>query len=347
MAGIMQQFKSKPPSWAMKVFRFICHPDFQEEIEGDLLENYQADIKKYGKNIALRRFYIELLSVLRPNLIFNLNTAAMIKYRNWLFLLLAAFLVVIASVAPFLPGPKNSFSYSISKFAQTTGYLGLFFLPFGLTWLIIEICNKKGQKLNRWTNGYYPAWLTISPFVVLITIQLIVAIWEGPRKEMLRFIPIYLFVAVSIYFIQKLKQKSEYHFNKTPIYVILIPLVALFSSQVVVEKLASLTRESAIKKTEPLIAAIEKFKSEHGQYPDKIEDLEGVYISAIPTFAIMSTSFYRYERMGDMYTLSFERSWHWNATEVVMYNCFAQKNMKNNFKTFATSHANWRYWMAD
>ena len=63
------------------------------------------------------------------------------KPRNWLLLLLIPLLVVIASVAPFLPGPSNYFSHGISQFAQAIGHIGLPFVPFGLVWLIIEMRN--------------------------------------------------------------------------------------------------------------------------------------------------------------------------------------------------------------
>ncbi|MGZ5220312.1 MAG: hypothetical protein ACXWC7_09540, partial [Chitinophagaceae bacterium] len=76
------------------------------------------------------------------------------KPGNWLLPLLLPLLVAVASLAPFLPGSGNNFSHGISQFAQTIGYIGLPFVPFGLVWLIIEMRNKNGQQLNRWTNGY-------------------------------------------------------------------------------------------------------------------------------------------------------------------------------------------------
>lgn len=63
----------QPPKWALKALRFICHPDFIEEIEGDVLEKYHADREKYGLKTARKQLFRHLLSVAKPNLIFNLN----------------------------------------------------------------------------------------------------------------------------------------------------------------------------------------------------------------------------------------------------------------------------------
>ncbi|WP_373553853.1 permease prefix domain 2-containing transporter [Haliscomenobacter sp.] len=144
----MDQFEKQPPSWAMTLLRIIVHPEFQEEIEGDLQEKYHRDLQKYGLKIARRRLYAELFSIVKPNLIFNVNRNTM-KPKNWLPLLLLSLLVAVASVAPFLPGSSNNFAHGISQFAQTIGYIALPFVPFGLGWLIIEMRNKNGQQLNR------------------------------------------------------------------------------------------------------------------------------------------------------------------------------------------------------
>jgi hypothetical protein len=40
----MEQLENKPPGWAMALLHFIIHPEFREEIEGDLLEKYRVDL---------------------------------------------------------------------------------------------------------------------------------------------------------------------------------------------------------------------------------------------------------------------------------------------------------------
>ena len=50
----MDRFEKQPPGWAITLLRILIHPEFQEEIEGDLLEKYQRDLQKYGPKIARR-----------------------------------------------------------------------------------------------------------------------------------------------------------------------------------------------------------------------------------------------------------------------------------------------------
>ena len=342
----MDQFEKQPPGWAVTLLRIIIHPEFQEEIEGDLLEKYQGDLQKYGLKIAQRRLYAELFSIIKPNLIFNINRNTM-KPRNWLLPLLLPLLVAVASVAPFLPGPSNNFSHGISQFAQAIGYIGLPFVPFGLFWLIIEMRNKNGQQLNRWTSGYYPSWLALIPVFLFLPLKITTTILEGQTFSILPFTIIISATAFFIYLIQKLKKKTDYKFNPAPLYIVLIPVIALLTSKFAVEKAAALTRDKAIVKAEPLIAAIEKYKTENGEYPENLESLKGNYIHEIPKPNIMAMRAYQYEKRNSSFQLTFERLWHWNATEVVVYNTLGQKGIKGNYGNYPTDHTNWWYYMAD
>ena len=342
----MDQFENQPPSWAMTWVRIIVHPDFQEEIEGDLLEKYQSDLQKYGLKIARRGLYAELFSIVKPNLVFNLNRTTM-KPRNWLLLLLLPLLIAVASIAPFLPGPRNNFSHGISQFAQIIGFIGWPFVPFGLFWLIIEIRIKNGQQLNRWTNGYYPSVLVLIPIFLFLPLQMMRALLDGRTFDLWPLAIILSVVAFIIYHIQKLKKKTEYKFNPAPLYIVLVPVIALFTSKFAVEKAATLTRETAIVQTEPLIAAIEKYKIEKGEYPENLESLQGKYIQEIPKPTIMGMRAYQYEKQNSSFQLTFERLWHWSATEVVVYNTLGQKVIKGNYENYPTNHSNWWYYLAD
>lgn len=342
----MDQFEKQPSGWVMKLVRIIVHPEFQEEIEGDLLEKYQSDLQKYGLNIARRRLYAEMFSLARPNLIFNISRSTM-KPINWLLLLLLPLVVAVASVAPFLPGSSNNFSHGISRFAQVIGYIGLPFVPFGLVWLIIEIRNKKGQQLNRWTNGYYPSWLALIPVLLFLPLKITTSILEGETFSILPVTIIMSVTAFFIYHIQKLKKKTDYKFNAAPLYIVLIPLIGLLSSQFVVEQVAALTREKAIVKTQPLIAAIEQYKTENGEYPENLESVKGKYIQEIPKLNIMGTRAFQYEKRNSSFQLTIERLWHWNATEVVVYNTLGQKAITGKYKNYPTNHTNWWYYLAD
>lgn len=342
----MEQPKSQPPTWIMVLVRLIVHPEFQEEIEGDLLENYQADCQKYGPKSAERRLLGQLLSLCKPNLIINLNRHTM-NTRNWFILLIIAIGIVAASVSPFLPGPNNEIVHGFAKFTHLLGFVGLVFVPLSLVWLIVEIRNKKGQKLNRWTNGYYPSLVAMTPIYLFLPMQIVMGMRESRGINWELLLITVAIMALVTYPIQKLKSKTAYRFNPAPVYIVSIPLIALFTFLFVVEKAADRSREEVILKTEPLITAIEEFRTDRGFYPEKLEELEGKYISQIPQSNIMGVRAYQYETRNGAYELSFVQDWHWYATDVVVYHPHGQDAIKSSFEKISAGYPNWFYWLAD
>lgn len=58
-----------PPRWALRLLRGFCHPDYLEDIEGDLMERYQRYVDQYGVKTARRRFVQEVALLFRFNLL--------------------------------------------------------------------------------------------------------------------------------------------------------------------------------------------------------------------------------------------------------------------------------------
>lgn len=342
----MVSFDNTPPAWAMALLHVLVHREFREEIQGDLREIYTSDCEKYGPKTARRLFYRHLFSVLRPTLIFNFNRSIMTP-RNWLFLALIALFVIMASIAPFLPGSGNTIAHGFSQFAQIFGYLGLVFVPVGLIWLIVEIRNKKDKQLTRWTNGYYLAWLALVPVLLFLPIQLYKTLTGDQPLDLWPFVIISALTAFIIYLILRLRNKTTYKFNPVPLYIVMIPFIAILTSKVAVDNAATISREKAILKTEPLIAAIERYKTEQGDYPDNLELLEGKYIQEIPKINVMNTMPYMYQKGPDSFELRFERYWHWSATEVVIYFSTGKYEIKGNYEHYPTEHKNWWFYLAD
>ncbi len=77
--------KNKPPRFALRFFRWYCHPGMQDYIEGDLIEVYQQRKVKSGKLKADMRFIVDVLLLFRPGIIRpvegykNLNAYGMYK----------------------------------------------------------------------------------------------------------------------------------------------------------------------------------------------------------------------------------------------------------------------------
>ena len=77
----MNQKKYKPSRIALAFFNWYCHPDFREEIEGDLMERFNIYFLKYGHSKANRLFIKEVLFLFRPTIVGNIyhltNTGTM------------------------------------------------------------------------------------------------------------------------------------------------------------------------------------------------------------------------------------------------------------------------------
>ncbi len=58
-----------PPKIPLKFFRWFCHTDFQEDIEGDLVERYLQKIDEKGVRYAKWYLWLEVLRLFRPSMI--------------------------------------------------------------------------------------------------------------------------------------------------------------------------------------------------------------------------------------------------------------------------------------
>ena len=58
-----------PPKFALSFFRWFCHPDLRDHIEGDLMELYRDHLKTHGKRSADLRFIVDVLLLFRPGII--------------------------------------------------------------------------------------------------------------------------------------------------------------------------------------------------------------------------------------------------------------------------------------
>ncbi|MEO1451003.1 MAG: ABC transporter permease, partial [Bacteroidota bacterium] len=68
------QHPPHPPRWMLRLFRWFCHPDYVEDIEGDLLERYARKALKKSSRQAKRYFLGEVISLFRLNLIRTLHS---------------------------------------------------------------------------------------------------------------------------------------------------------------------------------------------------------------------------------------------------------------------------------
>jgi putative ABC transport system permease protein len=62
-----------PPKLPLRFFRWYCHRDFVEDIEGDLLERFEKRIEEKGIRSAKRQFSLDVIRLFRPGIIRSLE----------------------------------------------------------------------------------------------------------------------------------------------------------------------------------------------------------------------------------------------------------------------------------
>ena len=76
-----------PPKHLLRFFRWFCHRDYVEDIEGDLHEKFDRNIRQYGIKSAKWKFIRDVISLFRPNIIkpfkpsFLQNTTIMFRHN--------------------------------------------------------------------------------------------------------------------------------------------------------------------------------------------------------------------------------------------------------------------------
>ncbi len=58
-----------PPKLTLRFFRWYCHPDYREDIEGDLLERFERRVKGKGVGAAKWGFFTDVMRLFRPGII--------------------------------------------------------------------------------------------------------------------------------------------------------------------------------------------------------------------------------------------------------------------------------------
>ncbi|MEM9676336.1 MAG: ABC transporter permease, partial [Bacteroidota bacterium] len=59
----------RPPKFLLRFFRWYCHPDYQEDIEGDLLERFEQRLNSEGVEKARWEFCKDIVRLFRPGII--------------------------------------------------------------------------------------------------------------------------------------------------------------------------------------------------------------------------------------------------------------------------------------
>ena len=358
----------KPPKVMLVFFRWYCHPDFREEIEGDLLEQFNKRIEQYGLTKAKKLFAKEVLLLFRPTVIKNAGHLTFNYFsdmKTFISILLLSILLTALIASPFFPGPSNGLVLGLSSLSLLFGFFGLLLVPVGIIWVIAGWIKNK-QREDRpvnWKPSYY---LSIIAAVIAAIIGVIFLPVFGqhagvPAAVIALVIEGWLLYKV-VLSIRKIKSTPSRAFNSVPVYLIVLPLVAFTANKFLVEPISTYSRNTAIHKSEMLIAAIENYNIKEGKYPASLNELKGKYIDKIPKPSVMGVANYRYTKVNNHYTLSFSQWKDGTALEELviydknpgLYNDYAhfdykidRYRIKGAFESHNTGIKNWRYYLCD
>jgi putative ABC transport system permease protein len=122
----MSSKKNDSPRWPLRSLRWFCPPHLLEEIEGDLIQKFERDEKRYNTRKAKRRLFWNTLRFFRPEII--LRNKLHRKHKP--FLMLNHFLKIFVRTSL-----KNA-SYSFINISGLA--VGLACCIFALLWILDE-----------------------------------------------------------------------------------------------------------------------------------------------------------------------------------------------------------------
>jgi hypothetical protein len=343
-----------PPKILLHFFRWFCHPDFQEEIEGDLTEQFYKNQQLHGYRKACGYFVLEVLLLLRPSVAgysLTQNTTSM-KAIQWMKLGLINVALILLCLIPFVPGPYTRVASAITTLVQSAGFFGLLIIPVSIFWLIAEIKSVMQPQKERthWTSGYYLAIAAAIVFVCMSGLILFLLVHnEGVLGGVFALLIISSLLIIFLPRIKKLKLAATGYFNPAPLYLLSIPVIVFIIRLYMFEPLCDYSRSVAINRSASLITAIEAYKAQTGIYPESLDTLAGTFLPAIPKPGVMGIDQFRYERNFDgTYALWFVQWQHFSATkEIVMFNKEDSFPVKGHFAAFYVDQPHWRYYWLD
>jgi hypothetical protein len=295
------------------------------------------------------------------------------KKAALLRLTLINLLVVALIILPFLPGPFNKLVVVLSVFTQSAGFFGLPLVLIGFAWIIVEI-RKKHNNRNKQLYNKLPYYFTVITAVIitLISLLLLVGVCANFGQLNTGLLVGFAGVAMCVFAlirvmkaIKKLKINESTQFNPLPLYLVTIPLVAFCARALLMEPMSSYSRNIAIEKADRLINAIEAYKNIKGIYPKSLLELDAVSSEKMEASSVMGISDFRYNQVGDRYSVSFSQ---WlelgSLEEIVLYDkdnlrsnltdefakydyAFDLCRIKGAFISYDTQYTNWRYYLVD
>src|SRR5690606_31837134 len=171
----------QPPKWILALFRWLCHPDYKEDLEGDLIERFETRLHERGIKLAKRGLILDVLKLLRPSLMrsiiptpqvtpydmylnyFKISWRTLLKHRGFTLLnvtgltlgatcclLIFSFVNFHQSFDTYHPENDRIYRFVTEQHRETVGYTPSITNPFGkvfreevdLAALVGRVCTR-------------------------------------------------------------------------------------------------------------------------------------------------------------------------------------------------------------
>src|SRR5690606_38151281 len=232
----------------------------------------------------------------------------MIRHIVYIALIAAALLFFM--FRPYLPGSYDQLAATISAMVQIGTYGGLLLVLLGGIWLWSAWGKAGAEKRNK---NFRRASLIVLGLIVII-VSLIPLAGDNPSFAI-------MFMVVSLAMIIHAWMRAKASLTSgdrpaAPLYLILIPLIAVAARITFIDKAVEYSHNLAIRNSEALIQEIENHFERFGRYPNSLQALHGDISPGV-----VGIKEYCYEPYGEAYNVYFKHSSHdLAADEIVMYN---------------------------
>ena len=235
---------------------------------------------------------------------------------------ITATLVALLTVYPFLPGSYDALAVAVSGMAQVVGAAGVLLIPIGVAWLIHECRTYAQTESNRPHSHATFYFATVSMIAcAMFAIVLAGAALGGVGLSLaVATMGLAAYIAVRLLpALKSLRRRAPDAFNPVPLYLIVLPGMALIAQMALHQVATEYSRTRAIANSAALIDDIENYHAANGHYPRSLSALHQDYEPSV-----IGIERFHYALNGDAYNVYFEQPTflfvNFGTREIVMYN---------------------------
>lgn len=200
-------------------------------------------------------------------------------------------LLALSIVYPFLHGRYDRLALPLSTMTQVFGVVGLALVPGGVLWLMLP---RYGFALSVFSTVVATCVALILALFATLSVGnafgvLTLALWG---YVLLRLIPR----------LKRLKSADDGPVHPAPLYLVVLPVLALASQLLLAAPVARWSRDRAIANAGEFITDIQQYHARHGRYPVSLQAQNRDYDPHV-----VGVERYLYVPHGDSFNLSFEQ----------------------------------------